>query len=216
MTAQSDEEARRRLHVLLQDRPEGVTDADISFGLGLARAEAHRLLSEEEVAGHVRQEFHAEPQPRTLWFTNTTIRPPGLPPPRRSSPSVLLVSSLVVAAGLVVVAFVTLSQRQPDPRSTYAAAAAPITSEERVEADLAGRQADRWREELGSLLDYLSALEEAAENDDCDAVWAGGSECFTGGRLLSRANFQEERARMQLRVAELQGLLDAASGDGER
>jgi hypothetical protein len=216
---------RRELHLLLQDRPDGLTDADVAFGLNLSRSEAQELLEQEQREGLVREEYQAEPEPRTLWYTRTSIRP-AVPPavpvaaPRSQHP-------IAWGAGLLLLALVVLVVvlRGPDPDTNTAGAdpnppvvrqvpvvVPPTTSEERVEAELAGSQRDRWEAELRELRGYIAFLEEAASTGGCEAVWAGGEDCYAGGRLLSRAGFQEERSRMQLRAAELESLLTTAAG----
>ena len=220
------DEPRDQLHRLLLEHRDGLVSADLANGLGLSRPAVDTLLADEERQGFAVQAFVAEPVPRTIWKTTLTIAPAArgaLVRPRPASGGGILIAALLVVAlaaalvGLLLVRSVAEPPAPPaaSPPAPPAPAVVPIvvppvTSEEKVEARLQGSKAAIWAKERKELKEHIDVMDKAAAASGCEARWGAGEDCYVGARLMTSAAFREDRARMDLRVAELDGLIAAA------
>jgi hypothetical protein len=85
----------------------------------------------------------------------------------------------------------------------------PITrGDELASARQASAQGRAWAEEVADLERRAQRLEEDAHASGCAGAWSSGGRCYVSNRLMTRAVFDDERARLALRVAQLRRLLE--------
>jgi hypothetical protein len=85
----------------------------------------------------------------------------------------------------------------------------PITrGDELASARQASAQGRAWAEEVADLERRAQRLEEDARASGCAGAWSSDGRCYVSNRLMTRAVFDDERARLALRVAQLRRLLE--------
>lgn len=205
---------RRALHALLHEHPAGVTSLDVATQLGLSHAEADAMLSREAGVGGV--DLVGVEDGEELWVSKTKIRPfttaraivGGMEAERSLGRRAWLlgVGSLVGACGLAVLAWRS-SSSAPDP-SPAAERVEAVSPPDPVRAREAGEQRRAWTDERADLEQRIAALADDANRAGCEDKWASTNSCYVSHRLMTRAAYEEERARMLLLLAELERALE--------
>ena len=118
-----------------------------------------------------------------------------------------IVTAIAVAANIVgVLTYINArNQNAARPAPANPGIVARTTSEL---GDAASQGAGRhqWKTERADLEGRIATQRSAGSG--CAEVWKKDEGCYVRGRLLSRANYDEELARMTLRRAELDRLLE--------
>ena len=214
------EAERRALHALLFEHPRGLTLADLAIELAVTEERAEELLRTQEVKQLIRSEVDEDAG--VLRYVTLRASAPStdastaihhlhaarfahLDATRRRLRVVLGAMAVGVAVAavsfLIVHAVRWLSATGSSPPSL------PL-ADERAFAVAAAERRRAWVDEAEDLHVRTERLDDDACTSDCLAHWSSEEPCYVSHRLMTRAMFDDERARMALRAAQLRRLLE--------
>lgn len=218
------EAERAALHALLFEHREGLALADVAVELGLTEARAEELLRAQEVQQLVRSDVDEDAG--VLRYVTLRVSAPTVG--ARASVAALAQARAgdrartgrarrVVLAGVVVLvvaaagwlgirwAVRTVAELVA---SAHEERAPGSSGDERAAAHGASLQRRAWIEEEADLDGRIAHLDADARASDCAARWASGDSCYVSHRRMTQPVFDDERARMVLRAAQLRRLLE--------
>jgi hypothetical protein len=226
-TVDHHRETLQALYALLHEYPDGLTLEDVSSELSLTRSETQTVLDREVNARLVDIRGYEEGQ--LLYVSMRKIRPEHdsnaaidmlrqsrarhVARRRANRAIMILGSAAIVTFGIGIWLTVRTPANnlgQDSSAPTTFLSPTTVTIEDRVEAQLAADRSRRWSAEAQDIDKRIERLDRDAAAGDCAIKWANGEPCHTSNRLLTKVSFDEERARLALRSAELKQLVGSS------
>jgi hypothetical protein len=207
-------ELREALHALLFEHPDGLTTADVAVKFALRTNQTQELLDIEaaqglidiqvDEVGMVIYKTNCRSVPvrdatsaRVAYFASRSLRT------KRAQRILFALCASITGCGVILGVAVLVRQTVASLQTNKT-----VTAEERVEAQIAKERRAEWTREAEDIEHRIAGFDAEAASQSCATNWSRGDTCYMSHRFLKKAEFDEERARMSLRAAEVRRLLE--------